>query len=306
MYKPKKLLKWLGIGASSLFALLFIIAIASPTEPVSKSDNKETPTVETATPDTENQIKSEAEQISDVTEVASSNNEETQVSSTAKNNTAKSTDTVKSTGVTYKVERVVDGDTIRVVINGVSTPVRIIGLNTPETVDPRKTVECFGKEASAVAKTLLSGKQVTLEADPTQGDRDKYNRLIRYVFLADGTDYSKRMISDGYAYEYTYNTPYKYQKEYKQAQAEAKSAQRGLWAPNACANFQTSTPTSSTTTTAIPSGKYYLSSASNATKYYPESCSGWKELSPNNLKAFSTLEELLSAYPGRTLAESCK
>lgn len=134
----------------------------------------------------------------------------------------------------YKVIKVVDGDTISVDIDGKTESIRLIGINTPETVDPRKPVECFGKEASAKAKELLSNKEVQLEFDPTQGERDKYNRLLAYVFLANGTSFNKYMISEGYAYEYTYDIPYKYQAEFKQAQKDAEANQKGLWAPGVC------------------------------------------------------------------------
>ena len=140
---------------------------------------------------------------------------------------------------TFKVIKVIDGDTINVDINGKVETLRLIGIDSPETVDPRKPVQCFGKEASAKAKSLLSDKSVRLEADPTQGERDKYQRLLRYVFLEDGTNFNKLMISEGYAHEYTYNIPYKYQSEFKQAQKEAEENKRGLWADNAC---PTSTP----------------------------------------------------------------
>jgi len=133
------------------------------------------------------------------------------------------------------VNRVIDGDTIEVILNGQKKKVRLIGINTPETVDPRRPVQCFGKEASNYAKQLLTGKTVYLESDPTQGDLDKYKRLLRYVWLDGETNVNKAMIADGYAYEYTYNTPYKYQVEFKAAQKEAEDANRGLWSPTACA-----------------------------------------------------------------------
>jgi len=138
----------------------------------------------------------------------------------------------------YSVSSVIDGDTIQVVIDNEKETLRLIGIDTPETVDPRKPIQCFGKEASAKAKSLLSGKSVRLESDPTQGERDKYQRLLRYVFLEDGTNFNKLMISEGYAHEYTYNIPYKYQSEFKQAQKEAEENKRGLWADDAClANY---------------------------------------------------------------------
>jgi len=131
-----------------------------------------------------------------------------------------------------KVLRVIDGDMIEAEDLG---KVRLIGIDTPETVDPRKPVQCFGKEASGKAKEMLLGKKVHLESDPTQGDKDKYNRALRYVFLEDGTNFNKWMIENGYAHEYTYNIPYKYQREFKDAEKSARDNNRGLWASDTCA-----------------------------------------------------------------------
>jgi len=148
------------------------------------------------------------------------------------------------TPIFYPVVKVVDGDTFDVEVDDQTKRIRVIGINTPEVVDPRKTVECFGKEASEKAKLILLGKKVNLKRDPTQGDTDKYGRLLRYVFLEDGTDFGLLMIKQGYAYEYTYNFPYKYQNEYKKAQKQAEEAKRGLWADNVCVTpTQTSKPT---------------------------------------------------------------
>jgi len=143
--------------------------------------------------------------------------------------------TTSSTSTPAVVTRVVDGDTIVVLVNGVSEKVRLIGVDTPETVDPRKLVECFGKEASAFTTETLLSKNITLESDPTQSDRDKYGRLLRYVFLSDGTLVNKLIITEGYGHEYTYDVPYKYQNEFKQAQTTAKELKKGLWADGACA-----------------------------------------------------------------------
>lgn len=134
----------------------------------------------------------------------------------------------------YQVVKVVDGDTLEVDLNGTTTKIRIIGIDTPETVDPRKPVQCFGKEASNKAKEILSNQLVTLVADQSQGNTDKYKRLLRYVYLPDGTDYGLYMISNGYAHEYTYDIPYEHQAQYKQAQADAMNGDKGLWSPNTC------------------------------------------------------------------------
>lgn len=134
----------------------------------------------------------------------------------------------------YAVTHVVDGDTIDVNIDGQTERLRLIGMDTPETVDPRKPVQCFGKEASNKAKELLTDKKVYLEADSTQGERDKYGRLLRYVFMGDHESFEKYMIENGYAHEYTYNLPYKYQDEFKQAEKTAREQNKGLWSPSMC------------------------------------------------------------------------
>ena len=135
---------------------------------------------------------------------------------------------------TYMVIQVVDGDTIKVNIEDVKTTIRLIGVDTPETVDPRKPVQCFGKEATNKMLELLHNKIVLLEEDQSQGDKDKYGRLLRYVFLPDGTNINKELILEGYAYEYTYDLPYKYQDKFENAQISARESKRGLWADNAC------------------------------------------------------------------------
>ncbi len=139
-----------------------------------------------------------------------------------------------TTNSLLEVVRVIDGDTIEVNNNCESLTVRLIGINTPETLDPRRPVECFGKEASAYAKSLLENTQVKIETDGTQGEFDKYGRHLGYVIMKDGTNYNKIMLEQGYAYEYTYNTPYKYQTEFKKAQADAKANNKGLWSAETC------------------------------------------------------------------------
>lgn len=134
-----------------------------------------------------------------------------------------------------KVLKVIDGDTVNIEINGKSKTIRLIGIDSPETVDPRKPIQCYGKEASDKAKELLTGKNVALEADPTQGEKDKYNRLLRYVYLENGMSINELMISEGYAHEYTYQSnPYKYQADYIKAEQSARENQKGLWADNVC------------------------------------------------------------------------
>ena len=132
------------------------------------------------------------------------------------------------------VYRVADGDTIDVSVRGGVATVRLLGINTPEVVDPRKPVECFGPEASAEAHGILDGGEVHLELDPSQDVYDKYGRVLAYVYLPDGTFFNKLMIEGGFAREYTYHSKYKYQQEFRTAQKSAKSSGLGLWAPGVC------------------------------------------------------------------------
>jgi micrococcal nuclease len=134
----------------------------------------------------------------------------------------------------YPVAKVVDGDTIDVLIDGQKARIRLIGLDTPEVVDPRRPVQCFGREASKRMTQLVHGKKVRLERDPTQADRDKYGRLLRYVFLPDSTNVAQQMIREGYGHEYTYRLPYKYQRQFKETERYARDHHLGLWAPDAC------------------------------------------------------------------------
>lgn len=134
------------------------------------------------------------------------------------------------TGATgsYTVVSVVDGDTFKINYQGKLTSVRMIGIDTPETVHPSKPAECYGSEASTELKTLLTGKTVILESDSTQSDVDYYGRLLRYVWL-DGENINEHMIRYGYAYEYTYSTPYRYQSRFQQAEKDAELTKIGLW-----------------------------------------------------------------------------
>ena len=140
----------------------------------------------------------------------------------------------------YRVDRVIDGDTIKVFIDDKSETVRLIGINTPETVHPEKAVECFGAEASFKLKELLEGRNVYLKEDKTQNNKDKYNRLLRYVYRGDNLFINQWLIENGYAFEFTYEVPYIYQNEFIQAQNKAKIAKLGLWEDGVCDDFNSS------------------------------------------------------------------
>ncbi len=134
----------------------------------------------------------------------------------------------------YPVQKIVDGDTIDVTIQGNTERVRLIGIDAPESVTPEQPVECYGPEASVRTGILLQGTQVRLEADPSQDNKDSYGRLLRYVFLEDGTLINERLIEEGYAREYTFATAYRYQTLFTAAEARARASNLGLWG-TACA-----------------------------------------------------------------------
>lgn len=137
----------------------------------------------------------------------------------------------RGSGLFYDVVGISDGDTIRVRIDGAKETVRIIGLDTPETKKPKTPVQCFGKEASSTMQSLVQSKQVQLEADASQGERDRYGRLLRHVFVNGSTNVALAQIEGGFGREYTYDGPYAHRLEYLAAQQRAKSAHVGTWGP---------------------------------------------------------------------------
>lgn len=132
------------------------------------------------------------------------------------------------------VDRVVDGDTVKVEVQGDYVSVRLIGMNTPETVKPDSPVECFGPESSDFAKESLTGARVTLEFDDSQGMTDQYDRILAYVWreLPDGSLalFNLESIAGGYAFERQYGSaPYAWKDAFVQAQSQAQDADAGLW-----------------------------------------------------------------------------
>lgn len=133
---------------------------------------------------------------------------------------------------TFTVTRIIDGDTIDVRdAAGNVERVRFVGIDTPETVDPRKEVQCFGEEASAYVKKILSGKTVTMKAKPDE-DRDAYGRLLRYVYL-DEKDIGLTLLSEGYAFSVCEKFPHEKCEIYQVEAKKAESEKLGLW--SACA-----------------------------------------------------------------------
>lgn len=140
-----------------------------------------------------------------------------------------STPTSIPPGLAVVVGRVIDGDTVRLRIAGSEETVRLIGIDTPETHRPNTPVECFGVEASTALERLLpSGSTVWLERDVEA--RDRYGRLLGYVWLADGRMANEVMAADGYAAPLTYPPNVAYTQRILDASGRARDAERGLWA----------------------------------------------------------------------------
>ncbi len=142
-----------------------------------------------------------------------------------------------------KVLSITDGDTIKVNLNGVTEKVRLILIDTPECVDPRKEVEFYSREASEFARKEISGRTVWLEKDVSE--RDQYGRLLRYVWLekpeSDEPDieeflekcFNAKSVSEGYASIMTYPPDIKYEEFILELQGQARENERGLWNPDA-------------------------------------------------------------------------
>jgi len=139
---------------------------------------------------------------------------------------------------------VIDGDTLEVEVTGFAAgpgagaarvgeryTVRLIGIDTPESVKPNSPVECFGRESSAAAEALLAGAQVRLVKDVEEADQ--YGRLLRYVYLGDETA-NGRMVVNGYANAYTYPPNVRHSTLFLQLEREARENDRGLWSSDTC------------------------------------------------------------------------
>lgn len=140
------------------------------------------------------------------------------------------------------VERVSDGDTLRVTLGGESSRVRLIGLDTPESSDnerARRQSVKGGRSVSAVladgqralrfvTSLVKEGDRVDLELDRER--RDRYGRLLAYVYLPDGSMLNERILAEGFAYPYTHPPNLKHAARFQRAFREARERQRGLWA----------------------------------------------------------------------------
>ena len=128
-------------------------------------------------------------------------------------------------GRVVRVLRVIDGDTIEVQLHG-TTGIRLIGIDTPETVHPTEPVGCFGLAASSFTKRMLEGQMVRLEYDVERSDH--YGRTLAYVFV-DGLLFNRTLVARGYAQVTTYPPNEKYVDRFLTARRGAREANRGFW-----------------------------------------------------------------------------
>ena len=146
--------------------------------------------------------------------------------------TGKSTDRMTpekntDTGIVFSIT---DGDTIWVTIDGKNEPVRLIGIDSPELETDVTKEACYSREAKNRMIELIKNQTIRLESDPSQDNRDKYERLLRYIFLSDGRNINEIMVREGYAWEYTFlGRKYAYYEEFSNAEKSAKSARLGIW-----------------------------------------------------------------------------
>jgi micrococcal nuclease len=128
----------------------------------------------------------------------------------------------------YSVTQFVDGDTIAVSMNGRVEKIRLVGVDTPETHKPNTPVQCYGPAAAAFTKNTLGNQKLRLVSDSQSTNRDRYNRLLRYIYLPDGTNFNERLIREGYGFYYPY-FPFTKSDQFAAAQQAAMAEHKGLW-----------------------------------------------------------------------------
>lgn len=190
----------------------------------------------------------------------------------------------------YDVVRVVDGDTIIIDMDGTEERVRMIGVDTPESVAPEASRNVpFGKVASEFTKSQLVGKQVSLEYDVSE--RDQYDRILAYVYL-DGKMFNKTLIEEGYARTVTFPPDVKYADELAQLQSEAREAGKGVWE-----DFESAFPgkdkPKETGLTDHSNAEY--AGNQNSKKFHTLDCSGVQNISSHNLVHFESRQAAIDS-----------
>ena len=187
-----------------------------------------------------------------------------------------------------KVTRVIDGDTVEIMMSGKKESIRLIGVYTPETKHPTKGVQPYGPEASAFTKKNIEGKQVWIEFDVQE--RDKYQRLLGYLWANQDTInktkmFNYRLVSKGVAQLATFSPNVRYVDLFKAGQAEALENNLGLWGLK-----QQPSPTPHKT----PSKKAsYVGNANSKILHTPD-CPAGREIEEKSTVMFKTRKKTVS------------
>lgn len=133
----------------------------------------------------------------------------------------------------HDVLSVIDGDTVKLLIAGGEVPVRLIGVDTPETVHPQTPVEAYGKQASLFLTNLLQGETVYLQHGAGGPAKDQFGRTLAYLYrVPDGLFINLEIVRQGYGHAYT-EYPFEYMELFRHYETKAREAQKGLWSPQA-------------------------------------------------------------------------
>lgn len=135
----------------------------------------------------------------------------------------------------YAIKAFNDGDTIVVDMGGTDETIRFIGVDTPETHKPNSPIECYGPAAAAYTKKRIGESRVRLVSDRLTTNRDRYNRLLRYVVLEDGTTLNQELVAKGYGFAYDF--PFARNQEFHDTMTAARTRKNGLW--GSCQPYQT-------------------------------------------------------------------
>lgn len=127
----------------------------------------------------------------------------------------------------YEVKQFLDGDTVTVDMGGTIETIRFIGIDTPETHKPNTPVQCYGPAAAAYTKNRIGNQKIKLVSDSLTTNRDRYDRLLRYVILEDGINLNLELVQKGYAFAYAF--PFAKSSDFNTAMEQAQTTKAGLW-----------------------------------------------------------------------------
>jgi len=228
--RRRSLKRWGFVALASLLLIFVFQGISSALYPSLQRDRASTP-IETVEEASKEETPTEDAEETETTEEEAAKEEDaddTSSTSAASDADEEGSDSGRFDAV-VTVTRVVDGDTVEVspAIDGIED-VRLIGVDTPEVNDPNCDGEQpYGREASDFTQDQLEGQKIELEFDKDK--TDKYDRLLAYVYPKGEEMFNKKLLEEGYAQVRTFRPNTKYESQFKEAEREAKQAERGIW-----------------------------------------------------------------------------